>query len=424
MTILFTNNGTSTLGAFISASDTTMTLASGAGGRFPSPGAGDYFFLTLTNPSQEVEWEIVKVTARNSDVLTIERGQDGTVAKSWAFGDLVELRITKAGIDAIKTDTLTNPAILGSPTEQVYAITGTSPVLSPNNGSIQTWTLTLGASGTSTPTIGAWNAGQSMTLMIDDGGGYAIDWATVYAAPQVVSTSAADFGAATTGTLALPADLQEDDIVIVAVGSDGTRPGTPSGWTELLSVSTTGTENVMVAYKVMGTSPDTSVGLSGLSTASVGVAVAVRNGNADRFTLASSSGASGMPSAPHVTVDTNVSLILALGFLDDDNVATGVTAPSGGYTLLRAQQSAVLGQTVMAASKVVDTGTHLPGAFVGTGTDEWVGMSIVIPGSSLQGGVEWKTDGGRAPTLNTSTDTAISLWKVGSKVYGARIGGA
>ena len=101
-----------------------------------------------------------------------------------------------------------------------------------------------------------------------------------------------------------------------------------------------------------------------------------------------------------------------------------MTAPSGGYTLLRAQQSAVLGQTVMAASKVVDTGTHLPGAFVGTGTDEWVGMSIVIPGSSLQGGVEWKTDGGRAPTLNTSTDTAISLWKVGSKVYGARIGGA
>jgi hypothetical protein len=423
MTILFTNNGTSTLGAPISASDTTMTLSAGTGGRFPNPGAGDYFFLTLTNPGQEVEWEIVKVTARNSDVLTIERGQDGTVSKSWAFGDLAELRLTKGGIEAIKADTLTNPTIVGSPTEQVFAITGTSPVLSPDNGSIQTWSLSLGSSGTSTPTFGSWDDGQSMTLMISDGGGLAINWGTVYAAPQVIGTISANFGINTTGVIDIPGTAQQDDIVIVAVGSDGSLPVTPAGWTQLLSVSTSGTENVMVAYKVMGFSPDTSVSLSGLSTASVGMVTVVRKGNVDRLKLASSSGASGMPSAPQVTVDTSTSIILALGFLDDDNVSTGLSAPSG-YTLLAAQQASVVGQTVMAAYRVVDSGTHTPGAFVGTGTDEWVGMSIVIPGNSLQGGVEWKTDNGRAPTLNRSSDTAISLWKVGSKIYGARIGGA
>ena len=36
----------------------------------------------------------------------------------------------------------------------------------------------------------------------------------------------------------------------------------------------------------------------------------------------------------------------------------------------------------------------------------------------------WKTDGGEAPTLNTSGFTVIQLWKVGSTLYGARVGDA
>ena len=39
-------------------------------------------------------------------------------------------------------------------------------------------------------------------------------------------------------------------------------------------------------------------------------------------------------------------------------------------------------------------------------------------------GVVWKTDNGVAPTLNTTGYTAIVLWKVGSQVYGARVGDA
>ena len=38
--------------------------------------------------------------------------------------------------------------------------------------------------------------------------------------------------------------------------------------------------------------------------------------------------------------------------------------------------------------------------------------------------VTWKTDGGSAPTLNTSGDTVIVLWKVGTTIYGARVGDA
>lgn len=39
-------------------------------------------------------------------------------------------------------------------------------------------------------------------------------------------------------------------------------------------------------------------------------------------------------------------------------------------------------------------------------------------------GVVWVTDGGTAPTLATSGFTVIVLWKVGTTIYGAKVGGA
>lgn len=69
--------------------------------------------------------------------------------------------------------TLTDPAITGTILEDVYAISGTTPALDPANGSIQTWTLT----GNSTPTDSL-AAGEAITLMVDDGSGFTIDWAT------------------------------------------------------------------------------------------------------------------------------------------------------------------------------------------------------------------------------------------------------
>jgi len=61
-------------------------------------------------------------------------------------------------------------------TEEVFAITDGSTVnLDPNNGSIQTWTL--GANRT--PGQANWAAGQSITLLIDDGTAYTITWTTL-----------------------------------------------------------------------------------------------------------------------------------------------------------------------------------------------------------------------------------------------------
>jgi hypothetical protein len=38
--------------------------------------------------------------------------------------------------------------------------------------------------------------------------------------------------------------------------------------------------------------------------------------------------------------------------------------------------------------------------------------------------ITWHTDGGSAPTLNTTGDTVINIWKVGSTLHGARVGDA
>jgi hypothetical protein len=78
------------------------------------------------------------------------------------------------------TQTLTNKTLDGvvlndGYTEEVFAVSGTTPALSPTDGSIQTWTLT----GASTPTAGTWAAGQSLTLLVDDGSAETIDWTSL-----------------------------------------------------------------------------------------------------------------------------------------------------------------------------------------------------------------------------------------------------
>jgi flagellar capping protein FliD len=96
MAQLYANNAYSTLASGINNSVTTLALATGEGARFPSPTGSDYFLATLTQAGTETSWEIVKVTARSTDTLTIVRAQEGTAAASWATGDKVQLRLTAA----------------------------------------------------------------------------------------------------------------------------------------------------------------------------------------------------------------------------------------------------------------------------------------------------------------------------------------
>lgn len=102
MTIKFTNNASATLGASISSGDTTITLAAGQGALFPELSVGDYFYGTLVDSSNNLE--IVQVTARSSDNLTVIRGQDGTTARSYLAGDNLELRVVAASLNSFSAE--------------------------------------------------------------------------------------------------------------------------------------------------------------------------------------------------------------------------------------------------------------------------------------------------------------------------------
>jgi hypothetical protein len=94
MGLKVTNNAFGTLNAGISNSDTIIVLEAGQGARFPVLGAGDYFYATLIDTSNQLE--IVKVTARATDTLTVVRAQDGTTARAYNVNDRFELRPTAA----------------------------------------------------------------------------------------------------------------------------------------------------------------------------------------------------------------------------------------------------------------------------------------------------------------------------------------
>ena len=84
------NNAFGTLNAGITDSDTTIVLQAGEGARFPSLSAGDYFYATLIDTTNNLE--IVKVTARSTDTMTVVRGQDSTTARAFSTNDRFELR--------------------------------------------------------------------------------------------------------------------------------------------------------------------------------------------------------------------------------------------------------------------------------------------------------------------------------------------
>jgi len=92
MGIKLSNNAFATLAAGINSSATSITVTSGQGARFPTLSAGDYFYATLVDTSNNLE--IVKCTARSTDVLTVVRAQETTTARAYSTGDRIEIRIT------------------------------------------------------------------------------------------------------------------------------------------------------------------------------------------------------------------------------------------------------------------------------------------------------------------------------------------
>lgn len=116
---LFANNADSLLDGAIAADSASIALKAGDGAKFPLPTGGDYFLATLFQKvgTNESNYEIVKVTARAGDVLTVVRAQEGTTAQAYSDGDRFELRVTAAAFQNLVNDKVDKVAGKGLSTE-------------------------------------------------------------------------------------------------------------------------------------------------------------------------------------------------------------------------------------------------------------------------------------------------------------------
>lgn len=102
LTLLSANNASTVLSAGISASATTLTVNTGTGGLFPSPVSGTSFFkLTLVDSATGTLTEIVHVTARTGDTMTIVRGQEGTTNRLWSANDIAANMMTAGTLSSL-----------------------------------------------------------------------------------------------------------------------------------------------------------------------------------------------------------------------------------------------------------------------------------------------------------------------------------
>lgn len=200
----------------------------------------------------------------------------------------------------------------------------------------------------------------------------------------LVGENAESLEGGTTGDIGLPTTgVVADDIMVLAIICDFSSIVINSaGWTTLAASGSTW----VVVYKIMGSTPDTVVNLTGTSAfRDLNCVVQCwRGGDPDTpidvTTPAANTTSSGMPAPPSITTATNRALVFAIGLLDDDDIAGSVSAPAG-YTNLIDQDTTfgAPGSTVMMASREVATaGVESPGTFSGPGDDATAGVTIAL----------------------------------------------
>jgi hypothetical protein len=98
------NNARGFLASAVNDTATQLTLTTGTGAKFPELSGKENFFATVV--STDGTYEIVNVTARTGDTLTIVRAAENTVAQSFGPGSLVELRVTVGNVEKQSSELL------------------------------------------------------------------------------------------------------------------------------------------------------------------------------------------------------------------------------------------------------------------------------------------------------------------------------
>lgn len=139
MAQLFSNNATTTLAAGITAGATTITLNTGDGALFNAPTGGDFELITVYDGSDiatSTNVEIMKVTARTTDSMTVVRAQEGTTGFAFSLGDGIDACVTAETMNLVKQG---QAGLLQNVTEKVHTMT--SAAVDVANGNWQKRTL-------------------------------------------------------------------------------------------------------------------------------------------------------------------------------------------------------------------------------------------------------------------------------------------
>ena len=163
MAQLFSNNAASTLNGAITNVAVTIDLAASGGVFFQSPTGGDFELITVYDGATidvSTNVEIMKVTARSTDQMTVVRAQEGTAGFAFSDGAGVEACATAGTFDLLKEG---RAGLFQDVTEKVHTASGVD--IDPANGNIQVRTL----AGNETLTFASVAAGQSVVLKVVPG---------------------------------------------------------------------------------------------------------------------------------------------------------------------------------------------------------------------------------------------------------------
>ena len=191
--------------------------------------------------------------------------------------------------------------------------------------------------------------------------------------------------------------LQSGDLVLYFSAEDASDVNTPTGasWTAIPGLTTQPDNDSApdsAAFYVFATG--TSVTASGLRTGDnhVRVMIAFRNVNSTNpfdVNATESSGSTDVASPPSITPVTNNSMIVAVGLLDDEDIANSIIPPTGYTTALNmdsqggVDDAGFSGATIMTAYKLLATAAaedpaNFTSSNVNGGSDPSKGITIAL----------------------------------------------
>jgi hypothetical protein len=211
----FTNVAKTLLAAPITPTSTTIQVSPGTGSLFPTLSAGQVFMATLLDAATQTTREIVQVTARSGDVLTVVRGQEGTAAGAYAANDLIQLFMTAGAYqNFIQVSQTAGGSLSGS-----YPNPGLTSVFTSGAGTFTIPTITIGLDGRITSASSAVNvpitgtfsttSTSSQAFSAPNGGVYAGTLYTTTGGSIQVGTGASNIG----GSLVMGGPLTVDSSI-------------------------------------------------------------------------------------------------------------------------------------------------------------------------------------------------------------------